>query len=138
MSLQSLIGLFLKFSIISRMIKLVAGCLLGMAVLGWVVDHCGSRNNEVIVHVMEPDVEVTFGDQTYQIKGRRYDPIVCDLSPGWHRLIMRRGDRILFEESFEVRPGQNVVRTAWNPEHSRAASAAGPCPGPGPSRGFFP
>ncbi len=38
MYLQSLIGLFLKLSIIGRMIKLVAGSLLGLAVLMWVVE----------------------------------------------------------------------------------------------------
>jgi hypothetical protein len=116
MYLQSLIGLLFKFSVMIRMIKPVAGGLLGLAVLGWVVAHCGPRDNEVVVHVMEPDVEVTIGDQTFQIEGRRFDPIVCYLSPGWHPLVMRRGDRILFEESFEVRRSANVVRTAWDPE----------------------
>jgi hypothetical protein len=119
MYLQSLIGLVFKFSIIHRMIKLAAGGLLGLAVLGWVVEHCEPRDNEVVVHVMEPDVDVTIGNQTFQIEGRRFDPIVCYLSPGWHPLVMRRRDRILFEESFEVPRGENVVRTAWDPERLR-------------------
>jgi hypothetical protein len=113
---QSLIELVFKFSIIGRMIKLLAGSLLGLAVLGWVVDDCEPRDNEVVVHVMEPDVDVTIGNQTFQIEGRRSDPIVCSLAAGWHPLVMRRRDRILFEESFEVRRGANVVRTAWAPE----------------------
>jgi hypothetical protein len=116
---QSLIGLVFKFSIIGRMIKPVAGGLLGLAVLGWVADDCDPRDNEVVVHVMEPDVDVTVGNQTFQIEGRRSDPIVCSLSAGWHSLVMRRRDRILFEESFEVRRGANVVRTAWDPERLR-------------------
>ena len=70
MYLQSLIGLFLKLSIIGRMMKLVAGSLLGLAVLMWVVEEYGTRNIEVVLYVMDPDVEVTIGDQTYEIEGR--------------------------------------------------------------------
>ncbi len=84
---------------------------------------------------MDPDVEVTIGDQTYEIEGRRSDPLVFNLSPGSHRLSMRRGDRMLFVESFEVRPGENVVRTAWCPDHlveepgrSRSSSRRGQNP----------
>ena len=113
---QSLIGLFVKFSITSRIVQWVAGGLMGLAVLGWVVEHSGPTGSEVVVHVVEPDVQVALGDQTFQIEGRRYDPIVCDLVAGWHHLIMRHGDRVLFEESFEVRPGKNIVLTAWDPE----------------------
>jgi hypothetical protein len=39
---------------------------------------------------------------------------------------MRRGDRILFEESFEVRPGQNIVRVAWNPDAARLRNEQAP------------
>jgi hypothetical protein len=115
-NLHALIGQFSQFSFVSRILKGAAGSLLGVALLGWVVVHSGPRSHEVVVHVAEPDVEVTVGDRTYQIEGRRYDPIVCELSSGWHRLVMGRGDRILFEETFEVRPGMNVVRVAYDPE----------------------
>jgi hypothetical protein len=85
-----------KIPLISRLLGTMAGGVMGLVVLGWAVEDCGSRSTEVVVHVMEPDVEVTVGDQTYPIEGRRYDPIVCELSPGWHRLVMRRGDHVLF------------------------------------------
>jgi hypothetical protein len=136
MSLSSTIGLFFKLSFVGKIIRTVVGFLLGLAVLGWVVERCGPRDIEVVVHVMEPDVEVTIGDRPFKIEGRRHKPIVCELPPGWHRLIMRRGDRILFEDEFETRPGDWIVRTVWDPERLRkeedareaAASARRPPP----------
>jgi hypothetical protein len=106
------------------MFRAMTSGLLSLAVLGWVVVHCGPRETEVVVHVMEPDVELTVGDQTYQIEGRRYEPIVSELSPGWYPLIMSRGDRILYEESFEVRRGDNIVLTAWDAERLRRDQAS--------------
>lgn len=115
----------LKFSLVGRMIRWAGGGLLGLAVLGWVVDRAGYSDVEVVIQVVEPDVEVAVGGQTFAIRGQRDAPIVCELPPGWHRLVMRRGDRVLFEEDFEVRPGKNVVRTAYDPER------VGDGPGPG-------
>ena len=116
MYLHGLIAQLIKVSVATRVLKGVAGGLLGLAVLAWIVEHSGPQHIEVVVHVVEPDVEVSVGDRTYRIDGRRRDPILCELSPGWHQLVMRRGDRILFEETFEVRPGANVCATAYDRE----------------------
>jgi hypothetical protein len=124
MHLQRLIDLCIDFAIMSRMIKVVAGSLLALSILVWIEERCGPQTNEVVVHVTESDVEVTIGDQTYQIEDRPFAPIACNLAPGWHRLVMRRGDRILFEESFEVRLGENCVRVAGDPDRNRKAHDA--------------
>src|SRR5206468_141581 len=42
-------------------------------------------------------------------------PIVCELRGGWHELQMWRGGRLVYEENFRVRPGEDVVLTAWDP-----------------------
>lgn len=105
----------LKLSIVGRLIRWSGGGLLGLAVLGWVVDRADSSLVEVVVQVVEPDVELSVGGQAFSIRGLRDAPIVCELPPGRHRLVMMRGDRVLFEEDFEVRTGENVVRTAWDP-----------------------
>src|SRR5262245_1240663 len=130
MYLQSLIGLVFKFSVIRRMIKLAAGGLLGLAVLGWVVEHCKPRDNEVVVHVMEPDVDVTIGNQTFQIEGRRFDPIVCHPAPGGHPARIGGPGSILFEGSVGVRRWGEVVRTGWDPERLRKDPVS-----PSPPRG---
>jgi hypothetical protein len=114
MGLQGLIGLFIKFSFITRIIKAVAGVLLGLALLGWVVERSGPHTVEAVVHVSEADVDVVIDERVYPIQDLSQAPIVCELSVGWHRLAMKRGDRILFEESFEAEPGKNVVRSAYN------------------------
>jgi hypothetical protein len=72
----------------------------------------------VVVHVTEPDVEVSIGGRMYRIEERRYDPIVCKLPPGRHELIMTRRGRVLYRESFEVRRGVSLVLTAWDPTGS--------------------
>jgi hypothetical protein len=124
MSIPSLLGLLFKFSFLVRPIKWLAGGLLSLAILASIAQRSGPASSEVVVHVIEPDVEVTVGDRTYRIEGRRYDPIVRDLPPGSYPLIMRRGNRVLFDESFEVRRDESMVLTAWDP--NRLPSAPGP------------
>jgi hypothetical protein len=98
----------------------LAGSLLGLGILGWAAVHSGPTRGEVVVHVTEPDVEVEVGGRTFRIEDRRHAPIVCELTPGWHDLVMRRRGRVLHEESFELRAGMSVVLTAWDPNRDRA------------------
>ena len=45
----------------------------------------------------------------------REAPIVCNLRRGRHELRMWRGAQLVYRESFRVRPGEDVVLTAWDP-----------------------
>jgi hypothetical protein len=90
-----------------------AACLLSLALLAWAVVHSGPRHGEVVVHVTEPDLEVSLDGRTYRIEGLREDPIVCDLPAGAHTLVVTRQGRLLRRETFEVVGGQGVVLTAW-------------------------
>ncbi len=116
-------ALLFKSAIVVRMVRIAWNGLLGLMILSWVVDHAGPPTSEAVVHVVEPDVEVSIGGNTYRIEARRFDPIVCKLPPGQHELIMSRGGRILYRESFETRRGESVVLTAWNSERLRKSSA---------------
>jgi hypothetical protein len=98
-----------------RALQHLAGCLLGLAILAWVAAHSGPAHGEVVVHVTEPDVEVSISGRPYRIGERRYDPIVCKLPPGRHELVMTRHGSVLYRESFEVRRGVSLVLTAWDP-----------------------
>ena len=94
---------------------LIAGTV-GVAALSWAVAASGPRDCEVVVHVVESNVELMVGDQTFQIDERPVKPLVCELTRGAHTLIMRRGDRVLQETQFEVGDGDHeVVLTAWDP-----------------------
>jgi hypothetical protein len=118
------ISLFAGLVVTGRMLVRVATVFFGLAMLVWVADRCGPSDAEVVVHVMEPDVVVSIGSQTFTIEGHRSEPIVCSVSPGSYALIMRRADQILYEQALEVGPGENVVCTAWVEERAREPRAS--------------
>jgi hypothetical protein len=97
-------------------LKRLAWALVASAILAWVAAHSAPGRAEVVVHVSEANVEVSLGGRTFRIEERRFDPIVCELPAGCHVLVMTRHGRILYQEFFDVRPGQSLVLTAWNPE----------------------
>jgi hypothetical protein len=114
-----------------RYLKYLAWGVLGLAILVWVAVHSGPRQGEVVVHVTEPDVEVTIAGHRFLVEGRRYDPIVCELPPGQYDLVMRRHGRVLYQESFEVHPRESLVLTGLDLGRDRSLGPLQP-PGPGP------
>jgi hypothetical protein len=118
MFVPSLLGGFSKISILSKLLKGLAGLILGGATLWWIVDRVGPVDSPVLVHVTEPDVEVTVGGLNFRIEERRYVPLEYRFRPGRYLLRMTRGDRILYEEWFTVRRSAEVMLTAGIPlEH---------------------
>lgn len=115
MSLSGVSGLVFKSIAFARVAKVSGGGLLSLAILVWVADHSGPPNGQVIVHVMESDVTLTIGGNTYQIEALRYAPIVCTLPRGRHELILSRGSQVLYRESFELRGGESLILNAWDP-----------------------
>ena len=87
--------------------------ILAACVLGAMVDKAASGKRSVVVHVVEPDVELRIDDVTYPIVGTVYDPIECQLPVGGHRLVMCRGDEVLLDEPFVVERDRDLVLTAW-------------------------
>jgi hypothetical protein len=116
MRTEGLLAFIAAFRLGPRLRQHLAWPLVGLPVLAWVAAHSGPNCGEVVVHVSGGDVEVTLGGQTFRMEEQRFDPIVCALAPGRHRLVMKRHGRILYQESFEVRPGESLVLTAWDPE----------------------
>jgi hypothetical protein len=92
----------------------VAACLLGGLFLWQVADHAGSTSGRAIVHVLEPRVDVTVDEKKYWIETLGDTPIVCDLRPGRHTVRMLRDGRVLYEESFSIAVGQELMFTAWD------------------------
>ena len=115
MFVQSLIGAFSRSYLASRLIQGVAALWLGGTTLWWVVEQVGPAQGTVLVHVTEPDVEVTIAGQTVSIEERRYAPIECRVHAGRYLLQTKRGDRILYEEWFTVGRGEEVILTASCP-----------------------
>jgi hypothetical protein len=115
MFVQYLIAAFAKLYLGSRLIKGMGALLLGGATLWWIVEQVGPTQGTVLVHVTEPDVEVSVGGQDFSIEERRYDPIDCRLHAGRYLLRMKRGDLILYEEWFTVHRGEELILTASCP-----------------------
>jgi hypothetical protein len=104
--------------VVTTTIKLLGAWTLAAGVFWQVAEHAGNRDCVAYVHVTEPRVDVTIDDQTYQIEAWQAVPIVSELRAGRHTLKMTRRGQILYEETFDLRPGQEVVLTAW--EKTRA------------------
>jgi hypothetical protein len=86
------------------------------------------------VHVTESNVDVMIDGESYRVESGYTPPIVCDLSPGPHTLRMSRQGRVLYEESFTLRPGDEAVLTAWDVSRTAAAGRA-PSPVAGSATG---
>jgi hypothetical protein len=95
---------------------IVGGLGLGLVALGSHPAGTSEHFPNVLVHVTEPDVDVSIGEHTYHVEGRAADPISLNLAVGRHQLIMRRGDRVLCDQTFEIRPGEETMLTAWDSE----------------------
>jgi hypothetical protein len=113
MLVPNLIAAFSKLYLGSRFIKGMGALMLGGGItLWWIAEQVGPTQGPVLVHVIEPDVEVTVDGQTFWIEERRYAPIECPLRPGRYLLRMKRGGQVLYEEWFAVHRGEEVILTA--------------------------
>ena len=102
-----------------------ARLFLSVVVLWQTADNSGSAESEVCIHVAADDVEVLVDDESFRIKSRLQEVIVCRLRPGRHELRMMRDGQLLYEETFTVERGRDVVLTAWE---DTSASKPFPCP----------
>ena len=61
-------ALHLRPRVGKRVLKHLAWGLLGVAILAWIAARTGPAHGEVVVHVTEPDVEVSIGGRTFRIE----------------------------------------------------------------------
>src|SRR5262249_1539983 len=101
--------------LLAAIAKGLGGCILGGWLLWQIAVHAGPQTGEGIVHVTEYPVVVMIGGRSYSVSTWRGSPVVCELGMGWHELRMWRGDRLVYQEAFQVRPGEDIVLTAWAP-----------------------
>ena len=93
----------------------LAAALLGGVVLWQVAENAGPSDCQAVIHVTEADVEVRVDGKLRPTEIRLFSPLVCDLRSGRHTLTMSRGGRLLYEETFHVPPGGQVILTAHDP-----------------------
>jgi hypothetical protein len=101
--------------LLTAVAKGLGACVLGGVMLWPITEQAGPQTSEVIVHVTEWPAVVTIDGRSYPVRSWWDTPIVCELRRGRHELRMWRGDRLVYQEAFQVRPGDNIIRTAWAP-----------------------
>lgn len=94
--------------------KRVGTFVLGTIVLWQVAEHSGPPRGRAIVHVPVPRVDVVVDQSVYHVEDLHQTPIICDLRPGNHRARMSRDGVVLYEEEFNVRPGEETILSAWD------------------------
>lgn len=81
--------------------------------LWWVAAHAGPTEATAVVHVMTNDVDVMVDGRSIHVDNWwETAPIECTLREGSHTLGMKRGEDLLYEESFHVRGGEDMVLVA--------------------------
>ena len=115
-------------SLLTGVAKCLGALILSVVVLWQTADNAGFVESEICIHVAADDVEVLVDDESYWIKSRFKEVIVCRLRPGRHELRMMRDGQLLYEQTFTVERGQDVVLTAWE-------DAFAPKPLPSPAEG---
>src|SRR5262245_57072750 len=101
-----------KGFLLSKVVPRLFACAVAAGVLGWVVVHCGPREGTVVLHVLEPGLEVTLAGRVYSFQEPIAGPLVLHLPPGRYHFRVRRGDAVVHAESFTLRGGDSQVLAA--------------------------
>jgi hypothetical protein len=99
---------------ISSILKYATALAVSATVLWEVARHADSRGGQAVVHVMEGDVDLRIGDWECRVDSPTNTPITCELRPGQHTIQMFRSGVALYQEEFNVVPGEDIVLTAWD------------------------
>jgi hypothetical protein len=99
--------------LLTASLKGIIALVLGGAILGMVARNCGPREGVAYIHVAAAGVDVTIGDSAYRVESPAETPIVCSLPPGPHVLRMSRAGTVLYEVTFVLEPGREVVLCAY-------------------------
>jgi hypothetical protein len=117
--------------VMTGMAKGAAGLTLSAVVLWQVAEHSVPDMSELVVHVCELGVDVTVDDLGFRVDDYRDMPVVCSVRAGKHLLRMYREGKVIYEEGFTVRRGEDRVLAAWDETryHEAREEAGGPPPG---------
>jgi hypothetical protein len=94
--------------------KPAGAVLLGGVVLWQVADRAGSSKGQAIVHVSTLPADLMVDQAVYRVVDWGRTPIVCDLRPGRHSARLIRDGRVVYQEEFLIRAGEEVILMAWD------------------------
>jgi hypothetical protein len=84
-------------------------CGLAAVILWQVVESCGARYGQAIVHVSEPGTLIMVDDVTQSVNAWHGAPFVFDILPGKHRALLLRKGVIIDDQTFETSQGGDFV-----------------------------
>jgi hypothetical protein len=98
--------------------------LPGAAACWFVAANSGPPTGTVVLHInaFDEDAEAVGGGAPVPIRAHTRDAVAVELPAGAYELIIQRGGRVLSQEAFELKGGEEVVLTAW--QRPRAARHA--------------
>lgn len=99
---------------VGRVSRWLLATLLAATVWWFVASVAGQETGTVVVHVQDSNVEVRIDDQFVFVEERIYAPLPFELRPGTHELSMRRGEKILYQETFTLQGGEERVLMVWD------------------------
>lgn len=113
MSVQlSTFGAF-TLDLVRWLLRWSAACAVGGGLVCWVAAHAHLGEGSVFVHVLTNDVDVIVDGRTLHVDNCwESPPLALTLREGQHRLRMVRDEAVLYDESFSVRGGDEVVLVA--------------------------
>jgi hypothetical protein len=94
--------------------KPVGAVLLGGVVLWNVADHAVSSKGQAIVHVSTLPADLMVDQAVFRVVDWGRTPIVCDLRPGRHSARLIQDGRVVYQEEFFIRAGEEVILNAWS------------------------
>ncbi len=105
-------------SLIATMAKRV-GIVCVVFLIAWHLIHNQSSKGKAIVHVPKAGVVVSIDNLMFPVPSMAEAPVVCELSPGRHRVKIYHGLLTLGDQRFFVEPGKDAV--LWPYPHNPGA-----------------
>jgi hypothetical protein len=94
--------------------KPVGAVMLGGVILWHVADRAVGSRAQAIVHVSTLPADLVVDQAVYRVVDRGKTPIVCDLRPGRHSARLIKDGRVVYQEEFLLRGGEEVILNAWD------------------------
>jgi hypothetical protein len=94
--------------------KPVGAVMLGGVILWHVADRAVGSKGQAIVHVSTLPADLVVDQAVYRVVDWGKTPIVCDLRAGRHSARLIKDGRVVYQEEFLLRGGEEVILNAWD------------------------
>jgi hypothetical protein len=93
--------------------KPVGAVLLGGVILWHVADRAVGSKGQAIVHVSTLPADLVVDQAVVRVVDWGRTPVVFELRPGRHSARLIKDGRVVYQEEFLLRAGEEVILMAW-------------------------